>query len=202
MALVLVRSKAPQSQTAPELSTTLLTAAPEPQPRRRVRVLRDTSEAGREFAEQAGALMIDDPNSLPLSFDPAADPEQMRAAASLPPGPSIVQPIEGPRVAPVRGSFSGNGAPPPAAAGAAVAPPSAPRSLPRMDELTAKGMVLPELRVDLHVYASTPASRFVFINKQKYLEGQTLREGFVVVQITADGVELDNGSARFLLPRQ
>jgi general secretion pathway protein B len=71
-----------------------------------------------------------------------------------------------------------------------------------MDELTAKGMVLPELHVDLHVYATTPANRFVFINKQKYLEGQSLREGLVVTQITPDGVELDNGTARFLLPRQ
>jgi general secretion pathway protein B len=49
---------------------------------------------------------------------------------------------------------------------------------------------LPELRIDMHVYASQRADRFVFINMHKYAEGQTLAEGPYLEEITRDGVVL------------
>ena len=42
---------------------------------------------------------------------------------------------------------------------------------------------IPELRLDLHVYAVNPAKRFVFINMRKLREGETLPEG---VRVDAD----------------
>lgn len=53
---------------------------------------------------------------------------------------------------------------------------------------TANG--LPELRIDMHVYAKQPKDRFVFINMHKYTEGQTLTEGPRIAEITPDGVIL------------
>ena len=73
--------------------------------------------------------------------------------------------------------------------------------LPTIDEIGLQGSV-PELHVDLHVYADSPNGRFVFINKRKYREGETLQEGPRVEQITRDGVILDQHGRRFILPRQ
>lgn len=60
---------------------------------------------------------------------------------------------------------------------------------------------LPELRIDMHVYAKIPAERFVFINMHKYLEGQTLAEGPRLDEITPDGVLLDYKGQQLRLQR-
>ena len=74
---------------------------------------------------------------------------------------------------------------------------------PSLSELQGRGMLmnLPALGVDLHVYAAQPAARFVFINLNRYREGERLREGPLVVRITPDGVILQHEGQRFLLPR-
>jgi general secretion pathway protein B len=72
-----------------------------------------------------------------------------------------------------------------------------------MDELRADGSLrLPELHLDIHVYSEKPAERFVFINMGKYKEGDRLAEGPAVREIRPDGVVLDQGGTRFLMPRQ
>jgi general secretion pathway protein B len=82
---------------------------------------------------------------------------------------------------------------------AAAAAPST-SGLPTADEVVAaNGM--PELKLELHVYANRPADRFVFINSHKYREGETLQEGATVESITPDGVVLSARGNRFLLPR-
>jgi general secretion pathway protein B len=82
---------------------------------------------------------------------------------------------------------------------AAAAAPST-SGLPTADEVVAaNGM--PELKLELHVYANRPADRFVFINSHKYREGETLQEGATVESITRDGVVLSARGNRFLLPR-
>lgn len=58
-----------------------------------------------------------------------------------------------------------------------------------------------DLHLDMHVYSPTAANRFVFINKRKYSEGQTLAEGPRVEQITADGVTLSHQGSRWSLRR-
>ena len=58
------------------------------------------------------------------------------------------------------------------------------------------------MHIDLHVYSANPQERFVFVNKRKYREGETLQEGPHVETITRDGVVLSQHGRRFILPRQ
>lgn len=71
--------------------------------------------------------------------------------------------------------------------------------LPSISEINMAG---PELHLDVHVFATQPAERFVYINMRKYREGQTLEEGPTVERIRRDGVVLSYQGIRFLLPRQ
>jgi len=78
----------------------------------------------------------------------------------------------------------------------AEAPPSAIENFP------AEGTAgLPELSVDLHIFADDPAKRAVFINGRRYVQGAQIVEGPVVEEITRDGVVLNHRGRRFLLPR-
>jgi general secretion pathway protein B len=61
---------------------------------------------------------------------------------------------------------------------------------------------VPELRLDLHVYAPSPADRYAFINMRKVREGDITPEGVLVRQITREGVVLEYHGAEFLLGRQ
>jgi hypothetical protein len=61
---------------------------------------------------------------------------------------------------------------------------------------------LADLHLDVHVYATKPSERFVYINMRKYREGATLAEGPVVERIRRDGVVLNYQGLRFVLPRQ
>jgi len=75
--------------------------------------------------------------------------------------------------------------------------------LPSINELNLTGaQALPEMHLDVHVYATKPADRFVFINMRKYKEGNTLQEGPVLERIRRDGVVLNYQGVRFILPRQ
>jgi general secretion pathway protein B len=75
--------------------------------------------------------------------------------------------------------------------------------LPSISELNLTGsQAFPELHLDVHVYATKPADRFVYINMRKYHEGNTLQEGPVLERIRRDGVVLEYQGLRFVLPRQ
>jgi general secretion pathway protein B len=75
--------------------------------------------------------------------------------------------------------------------------------LPTINEINLTGsQALPELHLDVHVYATKPADRFVYINMRKYHEGNTLPEGPVIERIRRDGVVLNYQGLRFMLPRQ
>jgi general secretion pathway protein B len=76
-------------------------------------------------------------------------------------------------------------------------------ALPSISEINLTGsQALPELHIDVHVYATNPADRFVYINMRKYHEGAALPEGPVVERIRRDGVVLNYRGLRFILPRQ
>ncbi len=47
---------------------------------------------------------------------------------------------------------------------------------------------IPELSLDVHVYASEPSERFILLNMRRYAEGQQTREGLVVEEVISDGV--------------
>lgn len=85
-------------------------------------------------------------------------------------------------------------------------PQTVSQSRPRLmtiDELRLNGtLALPELHIDIHVYAEDPAERFVFINMKKHRENSQLDEGPVVAEITTDGVILKHQGSTFLLPRE
>ena len=76
-------------------------------------------------------------------------------------------------------------------------------ALPTVDELRANGSIqMADLHLDIHVYSEKPADRFVFINMVRHREKSQLAEGPVVQEITPEGVILDYGGTRFLLPRE
>jgi general secretion pathway protein B len=75
--------------------------------------------------------------------------------------------------------------------------------LPRIGEIDLSGQpALPDLHLDVHVFAAKPADRFVYINMRKYREGAALADGLTLERIRRDGVVLNYHGLRFLLPRQ
>jgi general secretion pathway protein B len=71
--------------------------------------------------------------------------------------------------------------------------------LPSRDEVLSQGTQVPDLRLDLHVYATAPAERFVFINMRKLREGESLPDGVRVEEITPRGAKLSFRGTRFTL---
>jgi general secretion pathway protein B len=61
---------------------------------------------------------------------------------------------------------------------------------------------LPDLRLDLHVYAARPADRYALINMHRVHEGDVLPEGPRVLAIDRDGVELSYRGTEFMLRPQ
>jgi general secretion pathway protein B len=70
------------------------------------------------------------------------------------------------------------------------------------DATAAPGTQLPQLRLDLHVFAARPQDRFVMINMHKLHEGESLPEGVRVDSITPDGAVMSYNGQKFLLPRE
>jgi len=70
------------------------------------------------------------------------------------------------------------------------------------DAAATPGTHIPQLRLDLHVYADRPQDRFVMINMRKLREGETLPGGVRVESITTDGAVLSYNGSRFLLTRE
>jgi general secretion pathway protein B len=70
------------------------------------------------------------------------------------------------------------------------------------DAALVAGSNLPELRLDLHVYAAKPQDRFALINMHKMHEGDSLQGGVRVESITPDGVVMSHNGSKFLLPRE
>jgi general secretion pathway protein B len=94
-----------------------------------------------------------------------------------------------------------SGRPEPGSAAPAPAARPATDSLPTVQELTLRGEFSGRpLHLDLHVYYDDPARRLVFINGSKYREGERIDDGLRVAEIVPDGVVLDDGRQRFLLP--
>jgi hypothetical protein len=70
------------------------------------------------------------------------------------------------------------------------------------DAAMAPGANLPQLRLDLHVYAAKPQDRFALINMHKLHEGDSVQNGVRVESITPDGVVMSHNGSKFLLPRE
>jgi general secretion pathway protein B len=72
-------------------------------------------------------------------------------------------------------------------------------SLPNFSDV---GGDLPELRLDLHVYAERARDRYAMINMHRVREGDALPEGPRVLAITREGVALDYRGQEFMLRPQ
>jgi len=59
--------------------------------------------------------------------------------------------------------------------------------------------VIANLHLQVHVYSEVPAQRRVFINNQKYVEGQRIDANLVIESITPDGVFVSYQGKRVLL---
>jgi general secretion pathway protein B len=93
--------------------------------------------------------------------------------------------------------------PPPVASGATVRHVTQAGGIPSVDQLSPQATAgLPPLNLDLHVYTTDSASRFVMIGGHRYREGDALDSGPLVEQITPDGVVLNYRGNRFLLRHQ
>lgn len=70
------------------------------------------------------------------------------------------------------------------------------------DAASAPGAGLPQLRLDLHVFAARPQDRFVMINMRKLREGDSLPDGVRIDSITPEGAVVSRNGSRYLLPRE
>jgi general secretion pathway protein B len=146
------------------------------------------------------------PQALPAAA-PAAPPVStapVTAAATAPPVTPVAVPAAG-----SEGESAEDLAP-----AADAPPPQAPAALSThvrrgtadgvplyQDWAATPGTHVPQLRLDLHVYAARPEERFAMINMKKVHEGDLLPEGVRVESITPEGAVLSYNGSRFLLPR-
>ncbi len=147
-----------------------------------------------------------------LEEDPWGDDVARDYAPTLPPERSVRSLAREVPPTPAPTSNSGSAtmtrpgesvATPPAAATRGTAEPaSATPDLPSAEELAARGeLTIPDLHMDLHVYDADPAQRLVFINGRRLRQGDEVSRDLRVHEILADGIVLQQGSTRFILPR-
>jgi general secretion pathway protein B len=75
-------------------------------------------------------------------------------------------------------------------------------ALPSIAMLTAEGVSVPPLRLELHAFSAQAKDRFVFINGRKYEEGDRLAEGPMLVEIAPTGAVLTHAGRRFILVQE
>lgn len=61
---------------------------------------------------------------------------------------------------------------------------------------------IPELSISMHMYTEAPADRFVIINGERQVEGDTLLSGLKLIAISPDSITLDKDGQHFRVPRQ
>jgi general secretion pathway protein B len=157
-----------------------------------------TAAAAAPLAANTGAVSAPagaaPQSATPVAFAPPA------SAASQPPAPANA----GGAAATVAEQNAADYAPAaePAAASLSHVRRTTAEGVPLYQDAAATpGSQLPQLRLDLHVFAARPEDRFVMINMHKLREGDSLPDGVHVDSITADGVVLTYNGSRFLLPR-
>ena len=160
-------------------------------------MLRDTSAAIPAIETATTAPVVTAPQAAapipaPTSLPPAPQSSFADAEASestLMPQASLPPPAPDPTLLPALPVTYGPG--------------SVEELPPPISDLPAQATAgLPELSVDLHIYADDPAKRVVFINGRRYQRGSVLVEGPTVEEINREGAVLSYRGRRFLLPRQ
>ena len=75
-------------------------------------------------------------------------------------------------------------------------------ALPSVAMLATEGVAVPPLHLELHAFSAQPRDRFVFINGRKYVEGDRLVEGPVLVAIEPTGAVLTHAGRRFMIVQE
>ena len=160
-----------------------------------------TAPASASAAAPAGRS----PDGTPQAGEPqvAAAPAQptgaggasVMAAAATPSVPSAADASDG-------GQASGNPADTEPAVAAEPGTRPASEGDAKLRNYAELNGTVPELRLDLHVYAPHPAERYAFINMHKVHEGDVTPEGAQVREITREGVVIEYRGSEFLLGRQ
>lgn len=174
-----VPSPPPAPQPAPERENQVTVARPPvPAPRAPVAEPGRAPEGERQTAaaRPPAAAVAPTPRKEPVAPSPAAAGPSAPARAAAP--PLIASTPDRPAV------------PAPS-----VAPPAAPAPSPR----AAAQDVVGKMRLQFLVYSEVPTERLVFINNQKYLEGQSIDGKLTVERITPDSVVLGYQGERFVL---
>lgn len=149
------------------------------------------AEAQAAVQDNSGAQQY----SIPTTTTPPPTTETPTQFSATPTPPPVIPAPEPSREAETYPVSNSNPAPP----RSAVQPPPADVSLPTIHQLDLG--TLPDLHLDLHVYAANPQERFVSINGRKYREGDQTPEGIGIDRITPRGVVLNQRGRQFLLPR-
>jgi len=142
-----------------------------------------------EERPQAAAATVAPPVSLPApaGSPPAAAPVLRPTAAGAVENPDDYAPAAEPAAAPLLGNRVRR---------------DTVDGVPLYQDVAATpGARIPQLRLDLHVFAPQPQERFVMINMHKLREGDSLPEGVHVDSITPEGAVLSYSGSRFLLTR-
>jgi general secretion pathway protein B len=178
--VVLLRDDAPQGDTPPaQVSAAPRPSDEEPSFSERIREARDREPAAKSVTAVSPGPAATTSNATP------SEPTD-RTSAGTPAGAATEAGVEAPPAARPRPQ-----------------PDYTLAALPTADELVANGnLQMPPLHLDIHVYSTNPAERFVFINMVRHREKSRLAEGPVVHEITPEGVILDYSGTRFLLPRE
>jgi len=139
-------------------------------------------------------------DTMPLPRDPEFDSVEREsipvAAQAISPSAPVVGPVSPPPVAiaalpPVEANVSEE-----SSHDAVV------DDLPRLDQLPAgERDALPTLKLSMHVYTDSAASRFVLIDGRRYGEGENLAPSLQLVEIRRNGTVLNFNGRRFLLQR-
>ncbi len=151
------------------------------------------SAADRETATTAAAVesRATDPAPAPASaaVPPRTSPLDSLAVTAAPVTPTVVSP---PSASPSAATDTRS----------ADAGPTTSTRAPSRAELIADGLSIPDVRLELHAWDPSADRRFAFINGQRVVEGEALREGPRVVSIDTDSVTLSYGGTRFRITAQ
>ena len=140
----------------------------------------------------------------PTQPEPVLSPsaETIGGAVATPGAEFRMQQVKPALTAPTAEAITALPATPESKPAANVAAAEEPLTLPSFQQLVVAGLLsMPDLHLDIHVYAGDTEKRFVFINMKKYRESERLSEGPVIEAITNTGVILAHQGNRFTLER-
>ncbi|MFK8029169.1 MAG: general secretion pathway protein GspB [Gammaproteobacteria bacterium] len=204
-----VAATSPVQRVAVEPVNQTQAASSRPLPAERPNIRRDTGARALDQEARRG-----DAPSTSASTASQADPSTVRPgvasnglSATLSGGSRTIKPgtvtiLEPDGSMPTSAPTPTSNTTPTSTAGPAAAANSRVReeTLPQYRESLTSGEVpIPQLHLDIHVYSAEPKKRFVFINLDKYGEGDSIDKDTTVESIEPQGAVINHKGYRFVL---